>query len=79
MGIRTASTLRHASHHGSGIDLAAGTRSGQVSGHLGWYTWLSARLTRIVSHAGSHGMAGMDPGVLWHAWVETRADARHHV
>lgn len=74
------STLGHASHHGSRIDLSAGTRSGHVSGHLGWYSWLCPWLTWVVSHAGStHGMAGVNTGVLLHSWVETRSHACHHV
>ena len=66
VGIRT-SALRHASHHGDGIDLTARTGGSHVSSHLGWYTWLSARLTGIMSHTrSSHGMAGMNTWMLLH-------------
>lgn len=79
VGVWAGSALRHASHHSGGIHLPAGTRSGQVGGHLGRHARLSPGLACIVNHAGrSHGVAGMHTSMLLHGWMEIRSHTRHH-
>lgn len=80
VSVRTGDARRHSSHYGGGIHLS--TRAGhRHMGHLRRHSWLAARLTLSMSHAGcAHGMTRMNnAGVLLHSWMKaTRSNTSCH-
>jgi hypothetical protein len=82
VGVRVASTWRHTTHEGGGIDLGPWPRHSHVPNQMLRHSGGAAGLTRVVSHAWCHGVAGRGARVLLHSAGmrrKGRAHASHHL